>query len=163
MKSRELVSKGISHLIGDGSSVDIWHDPWIPKPPTFKPMNLVGERGRASVAPLIDSRTKWWDAGRIREKFDPGYSEECPAAIQVWALSDLPWGVINSWRDGASAVDWISSVSAALEPAAFSRFMTVTWFLWWKRNTRIHEGADESAKEIIDGAIIFHNMYNIFC
>ncbi|EPS72636.1 hypothetical protein M569_02121, partial [Genlisea aurea] len=254
MKSRDLVSKGIRHLIGDGSSVDIWHDPWIPKPPTFKPTNLLGERRRASVATLIDSRTKWWDVGRIREKFDPvdanhiisiplsespsedkilwHYSKsgtytvrsayhlvrslrvevsssssdsrvtpkvwdliwkhaccpkiglfmwrlahgclptnetlwrrripidkecsiclnrtesdrhillECPPAIQVWALSDLPWGAINTWRDGASAIDWISSVSATLKPAAFSRLMTIAWFLWWKRNSRIHEGAD---------------------
>lgn len=29
-KSKGIISKGVYYLIGDGSSMEVWLDPWVP-------------------------------------------------------------------------------------------------------------------------------------
>lgn len=34
---REVVKKGVCHMVGHGVSIDVWNDPWIPWLDRFKP------------------------------------------------------------------------------------------------------------------------------
>ncbi|KAL0313944.1 UNVERIFIED_CONTAM: hypothetical protein Sangu_2238800 [Sesamum angustifolium] len=45
---------------------------------------------------------------------------ECSYARQVWALSNLPWKVINSWQDDVTI--WLKQVRQSLDDAQFNWF-----------------------------------------
>ena len=36
-KAKSLVAKGACYLVGDGNSIDVWSDPWIPCVQNFRP------------------------------------------------------------------------------------------------------------------------------
>lgn len=37
MEAREILQRGIRWQVGDGHFINIWNDPWIPRPYTFRP------------------------------------------------------------------------------------------------------------------------------
>ncbi|XP_062028552.1 uncharacterized protein LOC133744462 [Rosa rugosa] len=43
IKGNELLQKGARFQVGNGSSISMWYDPWLPRPHTFKPYNMVME------------------------------------------------------------------------------------------------------------------------
>jgi hypothetical protein len=60
--SCELVREGMIWRVGNGSSVRIWKDKWLPLPSTYmahSPPVLL--EPNATFEDLIDSETKWWD------------------------------------------------------------------------------------------------------
>lgn len=65
LKCIELLSKGVVWRIGDGSQVNIWSDPWLPRDWT-RGQSLVQR-----VSDLIDPNTGMWDGTLIRELFWP--------------------------------------------------------------------------------------------
>ncbi|KAL0405669.1 UNVERIFIED_CONTAM: hypothetical protein Slati_3880800, partial [Sesamum latifolium] len=62
----------------------------------------------------------------------------CSFARLVWAISGLPWGVLQT--ASASVEQWFSRVNYDLERAEWDFFLTICWALWWTRNQRIFEG-----------------------
>ncbi|KAK4435003.1 putative ribonuclease H protein [Sesamum alatum] len=59
---------------------------------------------------------------------------ECPFTNVVWALSNLPWRVIDSWNAGAAA--WFSATLRQFGQVDGPRFLTLCWALWRNRNRR---------------------------
>ena len=55
-KAREVVRKGACFIIGDGESVDVWLDPWVPWLNGFIPTPKDGSivQSEMKVAQLID-------------------------------------------------------------------------------------------------------------
>ncbi|KAL0326613.1 UNVERIFIED_CONTAM: putative mitochondrial protein [Sesamum angustifolium] len=62
---------------------------------------------------------------------------ECSYARQVWALSNLPWKVINSWQDDVTI--WLKQVRQSLDDAQFNWFAILCWRLWGRRNGLVME------------------------
>lgn len=61
IKSRELLVKGARFNVGNGESIRIWHDPWLPRPKNFKvdsPRSF--NIGEATVQCLISPVSKTW-------------------------------------------------------------------------------------------------------
>jgi len=61
LRGVELLKEEIIWRIGNGSSVNIWSDPWLPRGHTRK---LATPRGRSlltRVSELIDPQTESWD------------------------------------------------------------------------------------------------------
>jgi hypothetical protein len=57
---KKLLKKGLIWRVGDGESIQVWHDPWLPVPSTFKiktPVNTISRD--AYVSDLIDRETGW--------------------------------------------------------------------------------------------------------
>lgn len=53
--SRWVIEKGSKWIIGDGSGVNIWKDPWLTRPPSFRVISPRKEGCRSEVvADLID-------------------------------------------------------------------------------------------------------------
>jgi hypothetical protein len=70
--SKTLLQKGLIWRVGDGNSIKVWQDPWLPVPSTFKVQSPVTVLPRDSyVRDLIDSDTGWWKIALVHEIFLP--------------------------------------------------------------------------------------------
>lgn len=66
----ELLKKGIIWRVGNGDSIRIWRDNWIPHPRSLPVLGKRLPRTRIRwVAELIDRRTNTWDGGLLKELF----------------------------------------------------------------------------------------------
>jgi hypothetical protein len=68
--AKSLLKQGLMWRVGDGASVHIWHDRWIPKPSTYSiqsPIRCLDSE--AKVSALIDTDTMWWNIPLIQEIF----------------------------------------------------------------------------------------------
>lgn len=55
----ELLKKGIVWRVGDGTQIRIWRDPWLPRPPSYKPVSAQGDCRLRRVADLISEGGVW--------------------------------------------------------------------------------------------------------
>lgn len=63
------MEKGIIWRIGDGSSVHIWEDPWIPTGSSRRPRPPRGGTLPSKVSELIDPYTGSWDTELVKDLF----------------------------------------------------------------------------------------------
>jgi hypothetical protein len=69
-QARELLSQGLIWRVGDGKSIKIWGDRWLPTPHTFKVQTCPQSMDCNSlVASLIDPLTKTWNSELLQEVF----------------------------------------------------------------------------------------------
>ncbi|XP_042988728.1 uncharacterized protein LOC122316263 [Carya illinoinensis] len=103
-QGREVLSEGMFWCIGNGHSVRIWKDKWIPRPTSFKVQSLVRVLDENSkVCSQIDQQRGEWKEGLIHETFNPEESE---------MISRIPISITNAndnliWRctkDGSFSV-----------------------------------------------------------
>ncbi|XP_062014305.1 uncharacterized protein LOC133730800 [Rosa rugosa] len=72
MKGKDLLVKGVRYQVGSGEAINVWSDPWIPRPYTFKPFSAVMEGLEdMRVADLIDPETRDWMVDWLEELFFP--------------------------------------------------------------------------------------------
>jgi hypothetical protein len=55
----ELIKKGLVWRVGDGSQIRIWRDPWLPRPPSYRPISNQGDCRLRRVAALITEDATW--------------------------------------------------------------------------------------------------------
>jgi hypothetical protein len=72
----ELLRCGAIYKIGDGESIRIWRDNWIPRPPSLKPSGSRRVCRLRRVSQLMSEGTNDWDEARIRQNFHPWDVEE---------------------------------------------------------------------------------------
>lgn len=65
--ARELIIEGSQWQIGNGQSITINNQKWLPRPPLFKP----GADTSLKVGDLIDTHTMQWDRPRVQDIFMP--------------------------------------------------------------------------------------------
>jgi hypothetical protein len=61
-KSLELLKEGLCWRVGNGQSIKIWEDKWIPNPVSYAiqlPVHVLPPD--ALVSSLIDAETNWWN------------------------------------------------------------------------------------------------------
>jgi len=68
-KGVELLKKGLIWRVGDGESLNIWDDPWLPRDGTRKPITPRGACLLRSVSELMDPVSGWWDVAMVKEFF----------------------------------------------------------------------------------------------
>lgn len=83
----ELLKKGIIWRIGDGYSVRIWRDPWIPRAHSRRPITNKKNCRLKWVAELLGTDGKW-DVTKVQQHFLP-IDVECILKIRT-ASSTLP-------------------------------------------------------------------------
>jgi hypothetical protein len=70
LAARELLKEGLQWRVGDGKSIKIWGDKWIPRPTTYAIQSFSSLMLRdARVAELIDQRTRSWKVALIKDNF----------------------------------------------------------------------------------------------
>lgn len=69
--AKNLIVKGACYLLGDGKSINVWEDPWIPWIEVFKPQPRIEVCSQLPFKAhhLFDSSSKTWDANMINEIF----------------------------------------------------------------------------------------------
>ena len=71
--AKKLIAKGARYLIGDGTFVNAWIDPWIPWVQGFKPKpkdeSII--QNPLMVSQLIDASCCSWKINLLQELFDP--------------------------------------------------------------------------------------------
>ncbi|KAL5538575.1 hypothetical protein UlMin_045894 [Ulmus minor] len=71
MASKDIIRSGSCYLVGNGESIDIWEDPWVPSFPGFRsPPKGEPRVGWMSIKDLILQRGIW-DRSKLHELFDP--------------------------------------------------------------------------------------------
>ena len=71
--AREVVWKGACFIIGDGESVDVWLDPWVPWIDGFipSPKDESIIQSEMKVAQLIDQDLRTWKTTMVLDIFNP--------------------------------------------------------------------------------------------
>lgn len=72
-QAREMLSLGVGWRVGNGESIKIWGDAWLPSPypRLFLPPHPDLDPN-SKVATLIDQETGWWNYEVLSRYFDPG-------------------------------------------------------------------------------------------
>lgn len=65
----QTLKEGIIWRVGDGSQIDIWQDPWLPRGVTRKPITPRGRTILTKVSDLIDPVQGNWDKELIEDIF----------------------------------------------------------------------------------------------
>jgi hypothetical protein len=68
--AKDLVQQGLIWRVGDGNSIHVWDDRWIPRPTSFlvqSPPNQIA--GNSLVSNLIDRDLRSWNVGLIHSIF----------------------------------------------------------------------------------------------
>ncbi|KAK9290816.1 hypothetical protein L1049_008994 [Liquidambar formosana] len=129
--------KGACYLIGEGRSIDIWKDPWVPFAHKFRPLPR-GERrvGVNLVSDFILFPEYCWDISKIRQVFEP---DDVNHILSI-QLSPNSGDDRLAWIPNASGK---FSVKSAYLTECESRFIlngpcsSKVWKALWKVN--IHE------------------------
>ncbi|KAL0416762.1 UNVERIFIED_CONTAM: hypothetical protein Slati_3508100 [Sesamum latifolium] len=72
---------------------------------------------------------------------------QCCIARLSWALSNLPWRVIE-YRAG-STENWMRAAYWDLRGPEYDYFLAICWALWRERNNWLFEGSVSKAHEIV--------------
>ncbi|KAM1099874.1 hypothetical protein ACFX2B_006349 [Malus domestica] len=76
LKVRMVLEKGSRWLIGDGASIRVWRDRWVPRLSTFRPITMLPLfREDMRVHELIDVERKTWCDAKLTEFFEEEYKE----------------------------------------------------------------------------------------
>ena len=129
--SKELIVKGTCYLIGDGASINVWTDPWVPWIQGFKPVPKDESLTYTplSVSHLFDASNHCWNARLIHQLFN----EVSAQAILSIPLPYHPKQDKLIWildSKGRFSVKSAYRVSIAQEPQ--SDHSDVPWMKLWK-------------------------------
>jgi hypothetical protein len=82
VKAKSIVENGVGWQVGNGESIRVWKDDWLPPPQTrlFIPTPL-GLDKNMRVSSLIDQASSWWDMQRLRGIFGPSDVERIGKVI----------------------------------------------------------------------------------
>ena len=69
ISGRDALEQGLIKRVGDGESISIWTDRWIPNTATLKPMGRIGNEPINRVSELFDQDNGTWDVDLVRRNF----------------------------------------------------------------------------------------------
>ncbi|CAL1397214.1 unnamed protein product [Linum trigynum] len=96
MKAKEMIIDGFRWKVGNGNSIRIWEDEWIPGKSFFYPDPLpANELPKDLVSSIIDQHKGIWDSKKIRSLF----SVQDQSLITKIPLSSPPKEDSWVWKD----------------------------------------------------------------
>lgn len=69
LKGVTLLKDGLIYRVGDGSSINIWADPWLNREGQRTPATLRGNCLLTKISELVDPETHTWDELLVRDIF----------------------------------------------------------------------------------------------
>ena len=86
--AKQVIDRGSRWCIGNGASVSIWKDRWIPKLESFKATSPhVVHQHEERVSSLLDVANRCWDVAKVRAMFLP---HEAVAVLSIPISFRLP-------------------------------------------------------------------------
>ena len=71
LSGRDIIREGTCLIVGDGSSVDPWKDPWVPNIPNFKPHFISDQNSTNARVKDFILQPGLWDVAKLRTHFSP--------------------------------------------------------------------------------------------
>ncbi|KAL5543569.1 hypothetical protein UlMin_007353 [Ulmus minor] len=71
LQSRNTILRGACYQIGDGASINIWEDPWVPNCLEFRPRASPNHIREACMVKDLFSHSGHWDTHKVRSIFIP--------------------------------------------------------------------------------------------
>ena len=87
-KAKKLIEKGACFLLGDGKSINVWDDPWVPWIEGFRPKPRIDDFLQLLIKAhnLLDHTSKAWDGDIMIEIF----SSKAAQAILTIPIPNTP-------------------------------------------------------------------------
>ena len=132
---KSCIYKGACYIIGDGSGVDCWKDPWVPWLPSFtpKPKNCLISTDPLLVSTLINSETNTWRNATVEEFFDL----DSAAAIAKIPIPFFPRPDKLTWIADSKGIFCVKSAYKVFANHLWPPNPTPVWQRLWK--LKIHE------------------------
>jgi hypothetical protein len=81
LSTRELLQQGLVWRVGDGRSIKIWGDRWLPTPTMYTvQLTLRMLPQNSTISCLVDPASKGWNLGLINDLF---FEEEAKAISNI--------------------------------------------------------------------------------
>lgn len=101
LATRKVIERGSRWCIGNGESVQIWKDRWIPNPDSCRVISQVGAHsGLERVSSLLDTERRGWNVARVRNTFLP-HEDEMVLSIPISAglpADSIVWAGITNGK-----------------------------------------------------------------
>ena len=96
LAAKDIVDIGSRWVVGNGESVNIWEDRWIPTSDSFKVVSLrVFMDPEKVLACLLDKDTRSWDVDKVRSTFLPHEANSYSSSFVGWFLN---LGLGHQWK-----------------------------------------------------------------
>jgi hypothetical protein len=101
LHGREALSKGLIKRVGDGTSIRIFDDPWIPANMNGRPLCKLPRAKATMVDELIDMEQMCWSEDKLEENFI--HTDKCAIrqiplgrfAEDEWAWTGKKWSFFS--------------------------------------------------------------------
>ncbi|KAL0306177.1 UNVERIFIED_CONTAM: putative mitochondrial protein [Sesamum radiatum] len=158
MAAHKLFRAGYNWRVGNGGSIRVWADPWVPRPVSFRPVTprlqevfldidseviLEIPLSRLGAEDLIIWRYSPNGLFSVRSTYHLACSLETrPSASHVRETEHRWWRRL--WQTALpckvkSVLSWMFAVTSQLEKQEIEYFLCICWALWWCRNTKLAE------------------------
>ncbi|XP_042950206.1 uncharacterized protein LOC122282314 [Carya illinoinensis] len=137
LEARPILQEELFWRIGNGDSVNIWTDKWLPRPSSFKVQSLLkAEFAASKVSALIDSSSGAWKMDTLREVFR---HEEVEVVCRIPKLKvrELPFKELC--KDIFDVLDDHSTVV----------FAETVYMIWRRRNNFVFENRFMDPNELV--------------
>ena len=136
MVAQDVVRDGHQWQVGDGTSIQIWRDKWLPKSSTFQVIfmpNTLPET--ATVSELIDEAKGEWNVDLVKHVFLPDdahtilgipRSSKRNRDRMIWAYTPKGTFTVNSAYKVALSLSQSKSTEGTLDATSHSQF--------WQKN-----------------------------
>ncbi|KAL0007666.1 hypothetical protein SO802_009168 [Lithocarpus litseifolius] len=128
--TKKLIVKGACYLIGDGSSINVWSDPWVPTLQGFKPTPKDEHHNQIplTVSQLFNASSYCWNSRLILEMFDTASAR----AILSLPLPRIPKQDKLIWIPDAKGQFSIKSAYRTVVEHGSCPNQPVAWMKLWK-------------------------------
>ena len=139
MSAQDVVKAGHRWWVGDGTSIQIWRDKWIPKPSKFQ---VISHRNTlpstATVSELIDEGTREWKIDLVKSVFLPDdaqailgipWSNRRTKDCMIWAYTPKGTFTVNSAYKVALSLTPLKTMEGASHTNNQGQFWRKIWSL----------------------------------
>ncbi|KAL5578506.1 hypothetical protein UlMin_020205 [Ulmus minor] len=137
LHSKDLLLQGACKRIGDGHSINIWEDPWVPKCINFKPKPRAAPPSDARLVKDLIARPGCWSIPKIRALFKHDDAKAILALpLLLQPKSDSWFWVYNSYGKFTTRSAYLVSQSHRFSMA--SNIPRQLWLCIWRANIIPH-------------------------
>ncbi|XP_031099793.1 uncharacterized protein LOC116003991 [Ipomoea triloba] len=154
MEAQPIMKANCRWRVGDGHSINIWKDPWIPrKDNPFVKTAMPHYLEHAKVNSLMEMNQEKGAEAIIKDIFveeDWDHIMKCAFAKSCWSkIPSIPQ------RAGGLFLDWFNDCVSRLKSDSLALMATVCWKVWDARNKLVWQNQRSHPSHIVDEAVVF--------
>ncbi|XP_038717940.1 uncharacterized protein LOC120011012 [Tripterygium wilfordii] len=132
LAGREILMKGLHWRVGNGATISVWNDKWIPSSPNGLPESPIGGNDiNLKVSKLIDSESRSWNDPLLGQIFSPN-DVAAITQIPLYGLNredSLVWSQNTQGRFTIKSAYWLAKGAPVLRQEQHNH---IQWARLWK-------------------------------